>query len=423
MVTNICLLLEALSFVFCLHCLYGEKFKLDIATTSLLAIDMIVMTVINYYGLSKVCTMIIYPIMVIYCGIRFGFQIKEMVANVIICAIVIGVIQSLTALPIYYLFKIELFSGYELLFVNCIAFIIVWGILPRFRIDRIVIFLKSRGEVFVISLITCLVVAIFWLISYKEFKVLELNQAVLLLISLVFALVLMGQLSEYKVKTKEVETELRMHKLYADSLQGLIENIRARQHEFDNHINTLYSQHYIYSTYDELVKAQNAYCQLIIKENRFNKLLTISNSVIISFLYIKFIEIDKQGIDVKYKISISSQKVEIPDYKIIEILGNLIQNAVEALDKEAGSNKLFVLLIEEDNFFEIEVRNESSIMNLEEIATFFDKGVSKKGEGRGLGLYNVKCICEKYMLDILFENRDIEGQNWLSFRIRKKSHK
>lgn len=363
--------------------------------------------------------MIIYPIMAVYCGIRFRPQIKEIIINVIVCIIIIGVIQSLSALPIYYMFKIELFSGYELLFINCISFIIVWGLLPRFKISRIVTFLKSKGEVWIISLIVCLIVAVFWLVSYKGFKILELNQAVLLLMSLVFALVLMGQLSEYKVRAKEVETELKMHKLYADSMQGLIENIRARQHEFDNHINTLYSQHYIYSTYDELVKAQSDYCQLVIKENRFNKLLTISNSVIISFLYTKFIEIDKKGIDVKYKVSINNPQIDIPDYKIIEILGNLIKNAVEALDKEDVLNKLFVLFIEEGDFLEIEVRNESPIINLEEIATFFDKGVSKKGKERGLGLYNVKCICEKYMLEILFENKEIEGQNWLSFRIGK----
>ncbi len=420
MVTNICLLLEALSIVYCLHCLYGEKFKLDIATTSFLAIDMIIMTIINYYALSKVYTMIIYPIIVIYCGVRFGFKLKEMITNVIICIIINGGIQMLVMIPLYYIFKVNLFSNIQLLIVNCIAFLIVVLLLPKFRVERLAIYLQKREKILIISLGGCFLIITFLLLNYKGFKLFELNQTMLLFISLVFILVLTGQASEYKVRAKEVETELKMHKLYADSFRGLVENIRLKQHEFDNHINTLYSQHYICSTYDELIKAQKDYCQLIMKENRFNKLLSIESSVVIGFLYVKFLEIDKQGIDIAYKISMENRKVNIPDYKIIEILGNLLTNAVEALEKEEKFNRLFVMFIDEGDFFKIEVRNESAIVNLNEIDSFFDKGYSKKGVGRGLGLYNVKCICEEYLLDIVPENMEIEGQNWLSFKIIKR---
>ena len=50
-ITNVCLLLEALSIVICLHHLYGEKFRLDIATVCYLSIDMISMAAVNYLGL------------------------------------------------------------------------------------------------------------------------------------------------------------------------------------------------------------------------------------------------------------------------------------------------------------------------------------------------------------------------------------
>lgn len=422
MVTNICLLLEALSIVYCLHCLYGEKFKLDIATTSFLAIDMIIMTIINYYALSKVYTMIIYPIIVIYCGVRFGFKLKEMITNVIICIVINGGIQMFVMEPLHYILQVNLVSDIQLLIVNCIAFLIVVLLLPKLRVERLAIYLRKREKILIISLGGCFFIITFLLLNYKGFKLFELNQTMLLFISLVFILVLTGQASEYKVRAKEVETELKMHKLYADSFRGLVENIRLKQHEFDNHINTLYSQHYICSTYDELIKAQKDYCQLIMKENRFNKLLSIESSVVIGFLYVKFLEIDKQGIDIAYKISMENRKVNIPDYKIIEILGNLLTNAVEALEKEEKFNRLFVMFIDEGDFFKIEVRNESAIVNLNEIDSFFDKGYSKKGVGRGLGLYNVKCICEEYLLDIVPENMEIEGQNWLSFKIIKREN-
>ena len=76
-IQNVCLLLEALSMVFCLYYLYGEKFKLDIVTISYLSIHMIIMATINYYEISNTYTMIIYPIIIVYCGVRFGFQAKR----------------------------------------------------------------------------------------------------------------------------------------------------------------------------------------------------------------------------------------------------------------------------------------------------------------------------------------------------------
>ena len=198
--------------------------------------------------------------------------------------------------------------------------------------------------------------------------------------------VLAGELGKYKIKAKEVETELKMYELYAISFQGLVENIRLRQHEFDNHINTIYSQHYIYETYEELVEAQNAYCNVISKENQFNKLLKASNPIIAGFLYGKFMEIDKMGIEIDYRVKIGGLNIEVPVYKIVEILGDLLNNAIEAIEKTDGINKMYVSIVE-DVRFEIEVRNESQFINYNEIENFFTKGYSKKGENRGLGLY------------------------------------
>ena len=63
-IKNICLLLEALSIIICLHNLYNEKIKLEIITVVFLSFDMIVMTAINFYGFSQtyMTTLAIYPI-------------------------------------------------------------------------------------------------------------------------------------------------------------------------------------------------------------------------------------------------------------------------------------------------------------------------------------------------------------------------
>ncbi len=418
-VTNICLLLEALSIVICLHHLYGEKFRLDIETIILLSIDMILMTSIDYYGIPKMCSLIIYPIIALYCGKKFGFQLKSLVVNLVLCVVLVGGVQMLVALPFHYIMNIGLFSNVELLLVNCIASLIIIFVLPLGGIRKLSRFLQRQERILMITLGVCILIIVYWLISYKEFKWLELNQAILLFVSIVFIFCLATELTKYKVKAKEIETELKMQKLYSASFQGLIDHIRMRQHEFNNHINTIYSQHYTHKNYEDLVNAQKHYCELVLKENRFSKLLSGGNPIIVGFLYGKFVEIEKLGIDVGYKVADIKDELELPEYKVVEILGDLINNAVEALSADEERNKLYVSVIGGDGLT-IEVRNESPHISYAEFDSFFTKGYSKKGENRGLGLYNVKQICEEYHMEISCDNVEIDGSNWLSFGISKE---
>ena len=423
-IKNICLLLEALSIIICLHNLYNEKIKLEIITVVFLSFDMIVMTAINFYGFSQtyMTTLAIYPIIALYCGVRFGFKFKSMISNIVLCVIIVGGIQIVGMLLVYFACEVQNFADYNMLFVNCFTFLIVTFILPIFKIYRLSRFSQDNGKLVVAVIGVCIAWLSFLLISYKNLKLVELRQAIMLFISIALVFALAGQLSKYKIRARETEMELRMHELYSEPFERLIDNIQLRQHEFDNHINAIYSQHFSYHTYEELVAVQKDYCAHITKDNRFNKLLAKDNSVIRGYLYAQFVEIDKIGIDISYNVSIKNLDIGIPIYKLVEILGNLINNAVEALKNEIEKSRLHVEIVETDHFF-IEVRNESSYVNYNEINTFFVKNYSKKGETRGLGLHNVKQICEKYGLDISCENIEMYGVTWLSFKVSKKKMK
>ncbi len=419
-ITNVCLLLEALSIVICLHHLYGEKFRLDIATVSFLSIDMIIMTAINYFGLPKTYTMVIYPVIILYCGVRFGFEIKKIAVNFILCIILVGGLQLLIATPIGYLFNMHNVVKLNLLIMISTVFVVITIAIPYAKIEKLSSFLQYKDRALFLSMAICLVIISFWLIRYKKGAWMELDNTILLFLCIFFILVISIKMVKYKIKAKEMEAELKIHKLYSDSFQGLIDDIRLRQHEFDNHINAIYSQHFTYHTYEELVEAQRNYCGLIIKDNCFNRILSRDNPVIRGFLYGRFIEIAELGIEVSYQVVIKELDIGVPVYKLIEILGDLMNNAVEALLANDNERKMHVLLMETDKFF-LEVRNESPYIPYNQLGVFFDKGYSKKGENRGLGLYNVKKICEEFGLILLPECKEINGKNWISFKISREN--
>ncbi len=417
---RICLVLEALSIAICLHHLYGQKFRFDIETISFLAVDMIMMQTIDYYQLPSVLSIFIYPIIALYCGIKFGFKLREIIINNILYLVIIGGIQIIVSMCYGWIFNIYIFNETELLIFNFIAFLIVLLVIPRLKVNKLSNYLQDKERVLIISLIFCIILTASSVINYKVIKKAELYQYMPLFVSVSMIFILAGQLSKFKVMSKMAETELKMHQMYADSFRNLIEEIRLRQHEFDNQINLIYSQHYMYRTFDELVNAQKKQCDIVLQENRYNKLLTLGNHVVIGFLYGKFIELDRHGIEIIYKIDIENLDVGIPVYKLVEVLGNLIDNAQEALQSLESDRILYVSVIEVYGDFVIEVRNMSKFISPDEIDTFFKKGFSKKGKGRGLGLYNVKKICDEYLLNIYCENKDINNKNWLTFVINNK---
>lgn len=417
-ITNVCLLLEALSIVICLHHLYGEKFRLDIATVCLLAVDMIMMQMIDYFHFPSNLSILIYPLIFIYCGKKFGFNFKVMCINVLICVIWVGIIQLIMLYIFGYWLNIRILVHFELLLASGVTFLITLYVLPKLKVKKLSIFLQDKEKLLFTTICVCIISILIGIINYKKMRIMDVYQTITLFVFVTLLFALSVQLGKYKIKTKEIETELKMHKLYASSFEGLIEHIRLRQHEFDNHINTIYSQHYIYNTYEELINAQKSYCQLVTKENQFNNLLINQNPIIVGFLYGKFVEIDKMGIEITYRVNVKEMDIGVPIYKIVEILGDLINNAVEAL-LAIDNNKLYVS-IEQKEELSIEIRNESPYVEYNEINAFFTKGYSRKGENRGLGLYNVRQICSEYQMEVSCLNKEIDNCNWLVFQVTKK---
>lgn len=417
-IKNVCLLLEVLSFVICLHRLYGEKFKLDITVVSLLAVDMIMMQAIDYYRLPSIVSVVMYFIIAVYCGAKFGFNIKELITNMVLCVIIIGGIQMLEMLVGHHLYGMESFSYNNSIIPNSVTLVIVLIILPIFEVQKLSRFSQDNGKIIVVVICTCSAWIWFWILGFKNFNSIELEQEIMLFVSIALVLVLAGQLSKYRIKAKEAEIELKMHEFYSKPFQSLIDNIRLKQHEFDNHINAIYSQHYSCHTYEELVGVQKKYCEQITKNNRFNKLLAQDNLIIRGYLYGRFLEIDKLGIDISYQVSIKNLDIEIPIYKLVEIVGNLMNNAVEALLIDIDRKKMHIVIMEKNGLY-LEVRNESQYVAYDILENIFSKGYSKKGKNRGLGLFNVKQICEEYEYKIFCENVDIDGSSWLVFKIYK----
>lgn len=231
---------------------------------------------------------------------------------------------------------------------------------------------------------------------------------------LIIALMLILWINSENEKRHKAE-ELRSYQLYTKTFKDAIETIKMKQHEFDNHINAIKCMRYTIHDTQKLIDEQNKYCDKILQDNKYNNLLKLNMSpILIGYLYSKFTAASVQGIHVEYEIEdVNVEDIEIND--LIEIIGILFDNAVEALE-EQGDKEVEVNLLKEGNKFVISVANISEWKTNSEIEKFFEYGYSTKGKGHGIGLFRINTLLKKYKTCIQVENINKDDMNYLCFK-------
>lgn len=218
---------------------------------------------------------------------------------------------------------------------------------------------------------------------------------------------------------QQKETELKMYQLYIHPLEELVKEIRAKQHEFDNHMNAILNMHLTVDTYEELVACQAAYITEAAKDDdsrQYLPLLKISDKVLAGFLYSKIVRSPsyiRTEVEVKNLEIISG----ISEHHLIEIVGTLVDNAYEACTEEL--NRVIMEIDSENDRLIFVIKNRMRNVKLEDIGRFFQRGYSTKAKdgSRGLGLYRARQLAERYGGEITVSTDYIDGRNYICFKI------
>ena len=204
-----------------------------------------------------------------------------------------------------------------------------------------------------------------------------------------------------------------LNELYGDAMAELVDRIRVNQHNYKNQLNAMRGMTFSADNLEELRQEQEEYYQRILHENECSNILSGNNDPLIAgFLYSKFLSIDSNRTEVKHSLKINRIKNSLMASDVIKVLGVLIDNAVEEVEKDCYTHKGIEIKLYENKKLILEVGNVCGFVKSERAAEFFRKGTSSKGENRGLGLYSVKEIADKWQGEITVSNRDRNGENW-----------
>ena len=290
----------------------------------------------------------------------------------------------------------------KLVIINTLGLIIsmLFSVIVRKRDKELR--MEVNYKVLLYTAIICLLPICIMLVSYlnnHKVKTWYGISVTLIGITLIVFLIKL-QKSEYKNKQKDLEIEI--NKTYGKVHEEIINNIRRKQHNFDNQIAALFSMHKTAKSYEELTELQRNYYAAITSDNEFDYILSTCNEpVLASFIYSKCISCKDQGVRAYCDIHVDKWLAEILMHELVEVLGILIDNAKEAvLDGKFNDKEVSITINEFSDIYAIIISNridEATVINLDKL---FAMDYSTKGEHRGLGLPRVKQIGNKYKFNI-----------------------
>ena len=195
----------------------------------------------------------------------------------------------------------------------------------------------------------------------------------------------------------------------------LVDSMRANNHDFTNKLHVILGLIQM-EMYDKAVSyIENI---TIVQRSTISKIMNIIQEPAVAALLIGKTARASE-LNVKFILRegcfYSNADMQLPSELLVTIIGNLIENAFEAMnntmDYDAQKELIFgiysrpgaVLITTDDTGVGI------SEENLQKI---FDNGFSTKGEGRGTGLYQVKEMVERYGGVIAVESQEGVGSSF-----------
>lgn len=335
----------------------------------------------------------------------------------IFSVITIAVIEFFISSIVFFINENEKYKEYNIL-VTCFLVFIIILILSKKVLSKLFIEIKNLYINHKKICTVALFLIIAELIILKIYSKLPAIQ-VFLIAGFAIAVAIILFIWQWDKKAMRAKMEqMKIESIYNDAFKSVIKDIRRKQHDFYNHINAICSLYITTNSYDELVERLESYGRQITDDKIDIIFDENSSPVIIGFLYTKLSEAKEKGIDVDTKIAVGHAECKIPEYKIIEMLGILIDNAIEALEEYCYDVPVIKLtLIENVKNVIVQVDNKSPYIENSKIQQFFEQGFSTKNKGRGLGLYNIKEMVKKSGSELIVQNIE-EGQDkWFSIRI------
>jgi len=411
------LFLEMILCFICIYTVFQKKVEINRHMVGIIFTGCFIYYLINRKIVEPFCAIAVYGLFFWYCMVQFRLSLGNTIFKLMVAFTLMGILEAAAlcfAIPFQNKGDIKIIGVVSGMGANFLAVMLAFFVKQRKRIAKS--FLRQNllwsGLLYSVAIFSVLV-------DYYINQTMITYRIVISLTVMLFIYIYMYMTEQTKREIEKKNVALELEKIYSNAYEELLEGIRIRQHNFKNQISAIYSMHLTATSLDELVKMQRAYGEHILKEGRFDSILTCCNQpVLAGYIYYKCILCEKMGIAVSYHIKIDQAVCAFSEYEMIELLGIFIDNACENLlcNKELPA-KMELEFLEDNDKIKFTCRNPVMKMTSGQIEQLFKKGYSTKGEKRGIGLARARKMAVEHGTEIVVKTLEVYNQHWLEFNI------
>lgn len=417
MVERVYLLFEIITILIGLHVLHRKNKRPGIAVVIYLALALIVASAIEAGWIHGAFVCLIYLGLVMVCKLEYGDGIFDAVIYIALDIALLGALQMIGGVIVCGILRANNVVGViYLLIILCSCGLLLLS--NRFfkwnRYIEIVFLNGNFGKIILLAAALAGIAAVNFL---KRENFIEWKDLIGLPLLIIVISIILFQWQKERYQNMQKAQELLAYEKYNLVYKDLINRVRRRQHDFNNHINAVFSMNTVATNLKELVKWQDDYCKKILAENNTNRLLRDDvSSVLAGFIFTKIEQAESKGIEVKYKLEVDGVEEHISFIDFVEVFGNLFDNAMEEVaDKEIRIIDFTVT--QDEHMLLLNISNPCEREKAEKIQSMFLEGISSKGKDRGFGLANVDRIVAKYEGRMQSFYADKEGTGYIIFNI------
>lgn len=209
-----------------------------------------------------------------------------------------------------------------------------------------------------------------------------------ILLSLLLSLFLVRKL----LASVKREIAAESQNLFLKNVNDLFVNLKAQRHDFINHVHTLNGLLSL-SNYE----LAGQYAKKLVQETvQLNDVIRLKEPFLAALLRSKLAYADARSIQLTVTSDTTLDKFKLDSFELTRIIGNLVDNAVEAVERlPQEERKVEVAIKQYSDFYIFEISNSGPPIPKEQLKAIYTPEFTTKTGHSGLGLTIVKQLTEK----------------------------
>lgn len=210
---------------------------------------------------------------------------------------------------------------------------------------------------------------------------------VMMLVITAFAIISISQ----TLMNVRKELEGRLLKSHLQQMDDMVKALHIHHREYTGQVQALQAM----LSLGEVEKARDYIDSIASSFSPLTEILNTGDPAITSLLYGKQKVAEIKGVHFDIAVKCSLDKIGIPPGDLCSIIGNLLDNALEASMQKDSERRMAIEIKHEQGFYKIYVVNNGPLIASEDAQKIFDAGFTTAvSAGRGFGLYQVRQIVD-----------------------------